>query len=137
MKTMNKNTMLADLTTWIADIKKAAKEDISFSIAWFPGTKDAPFSIIAGWEKMFNNNNDFSDLFCCSKSQPEYVMSIKIAKNDGPYAYTDFEVMDMPTDKFGDIDDTCIPLELDDLPEAAADFFFGEWERIMAEHAED
>ena len=80
------------------------------------------------------DNNDFSDLFCCSKSQPEYVMCVKIAVNEGPYAYTDFEAMNMPTNEFGEVDDNCIPLELDDSAEAAAQFFLTEWERLMKEH---
>jgi len=80
---------------------------------------------------------DYSDLFCCSKSQPEYVMCVKIVKNDGPYAYTDFEAMNMPTNRFGEVDDTCIPLEWDDSPEYAAEFFLHEWERIMREQEAD
>jgi hypothetical protein len=64
-------------------------------------------------------------------------MSIKIAVNNGPYAYTDYEAMDMPTDKFGEVDDTCVPLEWDDNPERVAEFYKSEWERIMAEHGEE
>ena len=122
-----------ELATWVEEIKEAAKEDTSFSIAWFPGTTDKPFSIIAGWQKYFTND-DFSDVFCISKSHPEYAMCVKVAINDGPYAYTDFEVMNMPLDKTGDVDDTCVPLEWDDDTEAAAMFFKHEWERITAEH---
>ena len=123
------------LTAWIEDIKEAAKEDTSFSIAWFKDTEDKPFSIVAGWQKMFNE--DYSDLFCCSKSHPEYVMCIKIAENEGPYAYTDFDAMAMPFDKLGNVDDTCVPLEWDDNPEVAAEFFLHEWERIMNEHSKE
>ncbi len=122
------------LAAWINDTKEAAKDDTSFSIAWFHGTTDKPFSIVAGWQKMFTGD-DYSDLFCCSKSHPEYVMCVKIAKNEGPYAYTDFDAMYMPTDLDGNVDDTCITLEWDDNPEAAAEFFLHEWERIMREHA--
>ena len=133
---MNTTFTLENLTEWIETIKEAAKEDTSFSIAWFKPTSETPFSIIAGWQKMFTNN-DFSDLFCVSKSHPEYVMCIKVAVNDGPYAYTDFEVMNMPTDKLGEVDDTCMPLEWNDPPEVAAQFFMMEWERIMEEHSEE
>jgi hypothetical protein len=129
------NNTIKNLATWIEDIKEAAKDDTSFSIAWFKDTANSPFSIIAGWQKMFKE--DCSDLFCCSKSQPEYVMCIKIAKNEGPYAYTDFDVMNMPTDSFGNVDDTCIPLEWDDSADAAAEFFMHEWERIMEEYADE
>lgn len=127
------NEAINSLAAWINDLKDAARDDYTFSIAWFKDTKDSPFAIIGGWQKMFQE--DYSDLFCCSKSQPEYVMCIKIAKNEGPYAYTDFEVMNMPTDAFGNVDDTCIPLEWDDSAEAAAAFFLCEWERIMVEYA--
>ena len=132
---MTTNTTIKNLAAWIDDLKEAAKDDNCFSIAWFKDTVDSPFSIVAGWQKMFTE--DYSDLFCCSKSAPEYVMCIKIAKNEGPYAYTDFDVMNMPMDKLGNVDDTCIPLEWDDSSEAAAAFFLCEWERIMNEYKED
>ena len=132
---MTTNTTIKNLAAWIDDLKEAAKDDSCFSIAWFKDTIDSPFSIVAGWQKMFNE--DYSDLFCCSKSEPEYVLCIKIAKNEGPYAYTDFDIMNMPTDKFGNVDDTCIPLEWDDSSDAAAAFFLCEWERIMNEYKED
>lgn len=130
---MNTN-MLKNLTSWVEDIKEAARDDTSFSIAWFQDTEGSPFSIIAGWQKMFKE--DYSDTFCCSKSCPEYVMCIKIAINEGSYACVDFDVMNMPLDEYGEVDDTCIPLEWDDLPEIAAQFFLMEWERIMEEHGE-
>ncbi len=125
------------LAEWIDSIMDAAKDDTSFSISWFGGTADSPFSIIAGWEK-FDTVGDYSDIFCTSKSNPEYVMCIKIAENEGPYAYTDFEIMNMPYDReTGDVDDTCVPLEWDDVPEIVADFYTAEWERIMTEHGEE
>lgn len=132
---MTTNITIKNLATWIDELKEAAKDDSCFSIAWFKDTIDSPFSIVAGWQKMFTE--DYSDLFCCSKSEPEYVLCIKIAKNEGPYAYTDFDIMNMPTDKLGNVDDTCIPLEWDDSSEAAAAFFLCEWERIMNEYKED
>jgi len=132
---MTTTTTIKNLAAWIDDLKEAAKDDNCFSIAWFKDTENSPFAIIGGWQKMFKE--DYSDLFCCSKTEPEYVMCIKIAKNEGPYAYTDFDAMNMPTDKLGNVDDTCIPLEWDDSSEAAAAFFLCEWERIMTEHGED
>ena len=131
---MTTTTTIKNLAAWIDDLKEAAKDDNCFSIAWFKDTENSPFVIIGGWQKMFKE--DYSDLFCCSKTEPEYVMCIKIAKNEGPYTYIDFEAMNMPTDKFGNVDDTCIPLEWDDSAEAAAAFFLCEWERIMTEYAE-
>lgn len=132
---MTTNVTIKNLAAWIEDIKEAAKEDTSSSIAWFKDTEDKPFSIIAGWRKMLNE--DYSDLFCCSKSHPEYVMCIKIAVNEDKARYLDFDSMNMPTDPFGNVDDTCIPLEWDDSAEAAATFFLCEWERIMNEHKEE
>ena len=124
------------LTEWVESIIEAAHDDTSFSIAWFPGTVDEPFSIIAGWQK-FETVGDYSDIFCVSKSEPGYAMYIKIAENEGPYAYTDFEAMNMPLGKSGDVDDTCVPLEWDDIPEMVADFYMVEWERIMEAHVEE
>ena len=125
---------IKNLAAWIEDIKEAAKEDTTFSIAFFKDTEQEPFSIVAGWQKMFTE--DYSDTFCTSKSHPEYVMCVKVAINDGQ-SCPDFETLNMPTDKFGDVDDTCIPLEWNDCPEAAAEFFLMEWERIMKEHKEE
>ena len=129
------NEIIQKLAAWIDDIKEAAKDDYAFSVAWFPETQKEHFSIVAGWQKMFDK--DYSDLFCCSKSEPEYVMCVKIVVNEGPYAYADFDSLNMPTDAWGNVDDTCIPLEWDDSAEAAATFFLCEWERIMEEYKEE
>ena len=42
---------IEQLAGWIEEIKEAAKDDYSFSIAWFKGTEDEPLSIIAGWQQ--------------------------------------------------------------------------------------
>ena len=132
----NRTETLKNLASWIRDLKEAAKDDYSFSIAWFVPTTNSPFSIIGGWMDGFDP--EYSDIFCISKSNPKYVMAVKIAINDGPYAYTDFEIMNMPYDpETGDVDNTCIPLEWDDNPDCAAEFFLGEWERIMETYKED
>lgn len=125
------------LAAWIEDIKEAAKDDTSFSIAWFKGTEDAPLSIIAGWTECFADNSGVDDLFCCSKSQPKYCMCIKIAENEGPYAYTDYEIMDMPWDRETDeVEDTEVMLEWDDPTDYMAEFFMHEWERLMDNYIE-
>ena len=132
---MNTNFTIDDLADWIENIKLFAEGDHELSIAWFKGTKDSPFSIIAGWQNHFSGDPDFSDCFCLSASNPEYVMCIKIAKNEGPYAYTDYDIMNMPYDKdTGDVDDVEIMLEWEDDPEDLAEFFIQEWERIMKEY---
>lgn len=130
---MNKD-MLKKLAEWIESLKEDAKKDEQFSIAWFGDTKNEPFSIIGGWMEGFSE--DYSNLLCISKSEPKYAMCVKIAVNEGPYAYTDFEIMNMPINKEGDVDDTCIALEYDDDAETLAQFLLTEWERITKEYGE-
>lgn len=129
------NTTIKNLADWIEGLKNAAREDETFSISWFKGTKNEPFSIIGGWMEGFSDS--YKDLLCMSKSEPKYAMCIKIAINEGPYAYTDFEIMNMPYDEEGTVDDTCIALQWDDDAEELATWLLGEWERITKEHSED
>jgi hypothetical protein len=131
---MTNNTIIKNLAAWIEDIKEAAMDDNCFSIAWFKDTENSPFAIIAGWMGDFSES--YSDIFYISKSEPKYAMCVKIAVNDGPYAYTDFEAMDMPVDKFGNVDDTCIVLEQGDDSESLAAFLLCEWERISETYGE-
>ncbi len=126
--------MTKDLALWIAELKDCAVKDESFSVSWFLGTKGSPISIIGGWEDGFCA--DDADLFCLSKSNPTYGMCIKIIVNKGPYAYCDFEVLDMPVFPNGEVDDTCLALEWEDNPEAIADFFAMEYERISSFYEE-
>lgn len=134
---MNTKFTIDELAEWIETVKDAAEEDESFSIAWFKGTKNSPFAIIAGWMDNFTDEDDFSDMFCISASNPKYVMCIKIAVNDGPYAYTDYDLMTQPVDEDGEVDSTEVMLEWEDDSEDLAEFFAHEWERIMEEHGED
>lgn len=131
MNTQN-TTMIKNLADWIKSLKEDAKKDEQLSIAWFGDTKNEPFSIIGGWMEGFSE--DYSDLLCISKSNPKYAMCVKIAVNEGPYAYTDFEIMNMPVNAEGDIDDTCIALEYNDDAESLAGFLLTEWERISKEY---
>ena len=132
---MKREAMLKNLTKWIESLKEDAQNDNSYSIAWFGDTKNEPFSIIAGWAAGFSP--DYSDHICISKSNPDYAICIKIAVNEGPYAYTDFEIMNMPITDSGDVDDTCVALEYDDDAEELAEYFLGEWERITNEYKEE
>lgn len=120
------------LTDWIDDLKMAAENDESFDIAWFKDTENEPLSIIGGWLEGFSE--DYSDLLYISKTNPKYAMCIKIANNEGPYLYTDFEMMNMPIDKNGEVDDNCIALERTDSSEELAKFYLMEWERLMKEY---
>ena len=131
---MNTKITIGSLAAWIQELKEAAKKDAQFSVSWFKGTRDAPFSIIGGWDGGFSENQ--ADILCSSYGDPSYAMCVKIVKNEGPYAYADFEILDMPIDKSGEVDDTCIALEWNDDPAATAQFFLGEWERIMREYGE-
>lgn len=130
----NTKITLKCLAAWISSLMEAAEKDEQFSVSFFKGTENEPFNIVGGWMKGFSN--EYSDLLCISRSNPEYAMCVKIATNEGPYAYADFEALNMPTDKHGNIDNTCIALEREDDPETTACFFLGEWERIMEEHQE-
>ena len=135
---MNTKFTKEQLAAWIEDIKGFAEGDHELSIAWFKPTKDEALSIIAGWQECFADNSEVDDLFCCSKSNPRYVMCIKIAENDGPYAYTDYEIMNMPYDRVTEeVENTEIMLEWDDPADYAAEFFMHEWERLMEIYGEN
>ncbi len=134
---MEKTFTRGELIDWIESIKEAARDDNCFSIAWFKPTENFPFAIIAGWQE-YDEPTDEEDTFCRSKSQPKYVMCIKVAENEGPYAYTDYEIMNMPWDReSGDVDITEVPLSWDDPVDYMADHFRAEWLRVMKEHGED
>lgn len=133
---MNTKVTIDEIAKWLAGLKEAAKKDEQFSIAWFDGTKEKPFSIIGGWMNGFSE--DYSDLICISKSSPTYAMCVKIVVNEGPYSYTDFEIMDMPVDPATEeVDNTCIALEYDDDTESLAMFLLTEWERITKEYGQE
>lgn len=131
----NYNETIKSCAEWIEQLKKLAEGDSDILISWFCPTKDYPFSIIGGWDDGFSES--YKDLLCLSKTNPRYAMCVKIAINEGPYAYTDFEMMNMPFDSEGNVDDTCIALEWEDDPEELATWLLAEWERIMKEHEED
>lgn len=120
--------MLQRLTAWIKELKRIAEADEELLISWFEDTKDSKFSIIGGWSGGFSE--DYADLLHISKSNPSYAMCIKIAINEGPYAYTDFEVMNEPLDENNEPEGPCIALELDDDPAELALFLASEWGRI-------
>jgi hypothetical protein len=126
---MNKTFTKEALAGWINGLKQAAKEDEQFSVSWFIPTKESPLSIVGGWENGFSPRE--ADLFCQSKSEPTFAMCIKIVVNEGPYAYCDFETLNMPVDDREEVEDTCIALEWKDDPTKVAEFYMMEWERLM------
>ena len=126
---MNNTFTKEALAGWIRGLQQAAKEDEQFSVSWFIPTKESQFSIVGGWLDGFAPNE--ADLFCQSKSSPTFCMCIKIIVNEGPYAYCDFETLDMPMTEDGEVDDNCIALEWKDDPAKVAEFFMIEWEQLM------
>jgi hypothetical protein len=132
---MNKTFTKEQLTSWIAGLQEAAKNDEQFLVDWFKRTKESPFSIVGGWQDGFASKE--ADLFCQSKSNPTYCMCVKIIVNEGPYAYCDFETLDMPMSEDGEVDDNCIALEWKDDPAKVAEFFMIEWEQLMDTLKED
>jgi hypothetical protein len=131
---MNKCFSVKELASWVEDLIALAKTDEAFSVSWFRPTEDCPISIVGGWLDGYDPID--ADLFCLSKSNPTYGMSIKIIVNEGPYAYCDFETLDMPVMPNGEVDDTILTLEWNDNPDSIASFFAVEWERITKAYAD-
>lgn len=119
------------LASWIEYLINEANNDSSFSVAQFQGTTDdSPFVIAGGWSEGFSE--EYSDLLFISKSEPKYAMCVKIAFREdlSNYNCTDFDLLKMPTYNHGEVDDTCVALEREESPEAAALFYLNEFERI-------
>ena len=130
---MNTTFTKEALTTWISELITAAEADTPMAITYFEGTKNEPICLVAGWEKVFKNN-DQADIFCMSASKPGCIMSIKIVPN-GAVDFNSTEPIISPN---GEVDDTCFPLEWDDnLDNNVADFFTHEWERITEEYGKE
>ena len=132
MITNNKDTT-NKLAAFIQSLIDDAENDNTFDVAWFKETENEKFSIVGGWLESGFAPED-RDLFCLSKSNPKYVMAVKIVVNDGPYAYCDFETLNMPMDADNpeEVDNICTILEWDINTKALAEFFMIEWERLMA-----
>jgi hypothetical protein len=133
-KITNYNETIKSLTEWLEALTDAADNDEVFDVAFFEATKDYPLMIIGGWVEGFSEK--YADLCYVSKSEPKYAMCVKIAINDGQLC-PDFESLNMPIDKNGEIDDTCLAIERDDDLGELAVWLLGEWERIMTEYRED
>lgn len=128
---MDKN-ILKQLTEWIKCLMEEATKDSDLTVSWFqaPSEESSPIQIIGGWAKGFSE--EYADLLYLSKSEPKYAMCIKIVLKDNfsTYLDRDFDSINMPVYKHGEVDDTCIPLELEDEPKQAAQFFLAELSRI-------
>jgi hypothetical protein len=128
------NKTVEGLAAWLRNLIEEAKADTPFAVSWFRETDydSEPFCIVGGWSDGFSE--EYDDILCISKSSPKYAMCVKIVVNDGPYAYADFDSLDMPLDLNGEVEDTCISLDLDEDVEGLAAFLWNELERITKEH---
>jgi hypothetical protein len=133
------NKTLKQLAEWVKRLMKEAENDTNLSVSWFlmPDEKDTPFKIVGGWSEGFSK--EYADLLYISKSEPKYAMCIKVAVDSGPSVgdCKDFDTINMPTYKHGEVDDTCVPLEQNDDPEQVAKFYLHELERITKEYEAD
>lgn len=120
---MNTTFTKEALAMWIAGLIDAAKNDEQFDVAWFTPTENTRFSIIGGWVDD-GVSSDYADLFCMSKSNPTKVMCVDVADNEDTLITEE------------EPETTHIVLEWDDSPEAAAEFFMHEWERLMEKAGE-
>lgn len=118
---------------WVDELRAAAERDEDFSYSVFEQSDD-PFVIVGGWSEGFSA--DYNDMLYISKSCPSYAMCIKIAINDGPWFYTDYDMIDMPVDDTYEVEDTNIALERCDVSSAVAEFYLRELERMIEEHKE-
>ena len=134
---MTTKDTIKSLAMWIAGLQVSAENDDRFDVAWFNDTKNEKFSIVGGWYEGGFNPAD-CDIFCISKSQPKYVMAVKIVINNGPYAYCDFESLNMPRDINNpeEVDDTLFVLEWDTNAVGLAKILYEEWQRIAKDYQE-
>ena len=121
--------MLIEVTDWVDNLRKIADEDkdIAYSI-YRPDLCKGEFAIVGGWMEGFNEEQ--SDLLYISESNPKYAMCIKVVVDDGPWAFAEFETLNMPVTEDGEVDDTCIAIERDDDSESVALFYLNEIDRI-------
>lgn len=123
------------LIEWLNSLVKAGEADEDFSIDWFGETENEKFAIIGGWLGGFDPGD--SDIFVMSKRNPGYSLCVKIVINGGLYAYTDYDLMDMPYDDEADTaEDTEVFLEHDLDVAGLAAWLLSEWERISTEYAD-
>ena len=127
---------IKNLTKWVRDLMTEAENDTNLSVSQYRavGADDSAFTIAGGWSEGFSE--DYADLLYVSKSDPKYAMCVKIAYKSDDLCL-DFDSLSMPTYKNGEVDDTCVPLEIEDDPEAVAAFFLMEFERITKEYEAD
>lgn len=121
------------LAQWVDELRDLAERDDNLDYAIFESSvKNEPFAIVGGWSEGFSE--EYSDVLYVSKSNPNYAMCIKIIINDGPWEYTDYDLLDMPVNGTYEVEDTNIALERSDLSIAVAEFYLRELERIIEDN---
>lgn len=125
------NKDIIRFSKWVDDLREKAERDEDFSCSVFEQTEE-PFVIVGGWSDGFSK--DYNDVLYISKSNPTYAMCIKIAINDGPQTFTDYDLMDMPVDSTYEVEDTNIALERGDVSSAIAEFYLRELDRMIDDH---
>ena len=127
-----------ELIKWLKAIHYQGMADSSMSIAFFNGTKDEQFIIIAGWTDGYDT--DTSDGYLHSVSTPEYCMNVKIAinpeYNSDKWVIADFDQMNMPWFPSGDVFDTDIVLMVDTNFEEIADWLIRDYNDVVQAHAD-
>ena len=93
---MLKDFTKADLTEFIKTVHSEGLADAAGAIWWFKPTKDKRLAIIGGWTGSFDADQIGADDLLESKTSPSYCFGVKIAINEGPYAYTEYDLMNMP-----------------------------------------
>jgi hypothetical protein len=133
---MNTKTITL-LAEWLEGLIREAELDTNLSFSQFTaaGDDDVPFVLAGGWSEGYSES--CNDILYMSKTHPTYAMCVKIAVKASSSTYVNFDSLEMPTYKHGEVDDTCIPLERGEDPKEAAKFFLMEFERVCKEYEAD
>lgn len=127
------NEKLDRLELWVDELRKDAEtnDDLKYSV-FYPDGNDSPFCIVGGWSKGFNTS--FSDIFYANRTDPSLALYIKVAMVPKSSVHNTFDDFVLPVDCYGNIEDTCVALEKDDLSLAVAMFYLNEYERLTEEN---
>lgn len=121
--------LLIEVTDWVNNLRDIAERDESIAYSIYrPDFCRGEFAIVGGWMEGFGAEQ--ADFLYISESDPRYAMCIKVVVDDGPWAFAEFETLNMPIGEDGEVDDTCIALERDDDSESIALFYLNEIDRI-------
>lgn len=122
------------LIEWIKSVHELGMSDEPISIAYFRDTMDEQFIIIAGWSDGYDE--DTSDGYLHSASEPTWCMNIKIAINEEynsniTVLCPEFDMMNMPWfADTGDVYDSDVLLHVEENFEEIADWLIKDYEAI-------